>query len=85
MEMSNEYLDKQLLEAQQLLWSGSLHEVDQAHNIIANLIKDRQPAQKNPVSITKPPNLYYEKDITISQNIFPIDSQTFKPFYLKRV
>ena len=44
MEMSNEYLDKQLLEAQQLLWSGSLHEVDQAHNIIANLIKDRQPA-----------------------------------------
>ena len=43
MTMTNEYLDAQLLKAQQLLWSGSLHEVDEAHNIIAELIKDRQP------------------------------------------
>jgi len=41
MEMTKEYLDTQLIEAQRLLWSGSLHEVDQAHNIIANIIKDR--------------------------------------------
>jgi hypothetical protein len=44
MELSKEYLDKQLLKAQQLLWSGSLHEVDQAHNIISSLIKDRAEA-----------------------------------------
>ena len=39
--MSNEYLNSELYKAQQLLWSGSLHEVDEAHNIIAKLIKDR--------------------------------------------
>jgi hypothetical protein len=44
MELSKEYLDEQLLKAQQLLWSGSLHEVDQAHNIISSLIKDRAEA-----------------------------------------
>jgi hypothetical protein len=44
MELSNNYLDEQLLKAQQLLWSGSLHEVDQAHNIISSLIKDRAEA-----------------------------------------
>jgi hypothetical protein len=44
MELTKEYLDKQLLKAQQLLWSGSLHEVDQAHNIISSLIKDRAEA-----------------------------------------
>ena len=40
MEVTKEHLNKQLTEVQQLLWSGSLHEVDQAHNIIACLIKD---------------------------------------------
>jgi hypothetical protein len=40
MEVTKEHLNKQLTEVQQLLWSGSLHEVDQAHNIIVNLIKD---------------------------------------------
>jgi hypothetical protein len=44
MELSKEYLDEQLSKAQQLLWSGSLHEVDQAHNIISSLIKDRAEA-----------------------------------------
>jgi hypothetical protein len=40
MEITKEHLSKQLTDAQELLWSGSLHEVDQAHNIIACLIKD---------------------------------------------
>lgn len=38
MKMSETYINNQLYKAQQLLWSGSLHEVDEAHNIIANLI-----------------------------------------------
>lgn len=29
-----------LCDAQKLLWSGSLHEVDAAHNMIAKLIVD---------------------------------------------
>jgi hypothetical protein len=41
MKMSNEYLNDQLVIAQKLLWSGSLHEVDEAHNIISKLIKDK--------------------------------------------
>ena len=41
MEMSDIYINDQLSKAQALLWSGSLHEVDEAHNIIAKLIKDR--------------------------------------------
>ena len=41
MKMSDEYLNDQLSKAQALLWSGSLHEVDEAHNIIAKLISDR--------------------------------------------
>jgi len=41
--MSDEYLDERLSKIQALLWSGQLHEVDEAHNIIVNLIKDRQP------------------------------------------
>lgn len=34
-------IDQSLARAQALLWSGSLHEVDEAHNIITKLIKDR--------------------------------------------
>ena len=41
MKMSDIYINDQLNKAQKLLWSGSLHEVDEAHNIVSNLIKDR--------------------------------------------
>ncbi len=41
MKMSDIYINEQLSKAQSLLWSGSLHEVDEAHNIIAKLINDR--------------------------------------------
>ena len=41
MKMSDRYVNDQLDKAQKLLWSGSLHEVDEAHNIIAKLISDR--------------------------------------------
>ena len=41
MKMSDEYLNDQLSKAQALLWSGSLHEVDEAHNIVSKLIQDR--------------------------------------------
>ena len=40
MEVTKQHLNKQLNEVQQLLWSGALDEVDKAHNIIADLIKD---------------------------------------------
>ena len=35
-----------LSDAQKLLWSGSLHEVDEAHNMIAKLITDLDEEQK---------------------------------------
>ena len=41
MQQSDRYINEQLSKAQALLWSGSLHEVDQAHNIISKLIYDR--------------------------------------------
>jgi hypothetical protein len=41
MQMSDIYINERLNTAQKLLWSGSLHEQDEAHNIIAKLIKDR--------------------------------------------
>ena len=41
MKMSDEYINDRLNAAQKLLWSGSLHEVDEAHNLISKLIKDR--------------------------------------------
>ena len=41
MNMTDIYLDTQLFKVQQLLWSGSLHEVDEANNIVVDLIKDR--------------------------------------------
>ena len=46
MKMNHNSVDEVLAEAQALLWSGSLHEVDQAHNLISNLIRDRM-ALKN--------------------------------------
>lgn len=47
MTMSDEYINDRLNAAQKLLWSGSLHEVDEAHNIIAKLIKDRMDQQNS--------------------------------------
>jgi hypothetical protein len=47
MQMTNEYINDQLNKAQKLLWSGSLHEQDEAHNIIARLIKDREDLIQN--------------------------------------
>ncbi len=41
MQQTDIYINDQLSKAQALLWSGSLHEVDEAHNIVSNLIKDR--------------------------------------------
>lgn len=41
MQQADHYINQELNKAQTLLWSGSLHEVDEAHNIISNLIKDR--------------------------------------------
>ena len=41
MQQSDRYINEQLSKAQALLWSGSLHEVDEAHNIISKLIGDR--------------------------------------------
>ena len=38
-----QHIHNELVKAQSLLWSGSLHEIDQANNIIVNLIKDVQP------------------------------------------
>jgi hypothetical protein len=47
MKMSDEYINDRLNAAQKLLWSGSLHEQDEAHNIIAKLIKDRMEQVSN--------------------------------------
>ncbi len=41
MQQTDIYINDQLSKAQALLWSGSLHEVDEAHNIISDLIRDR--------------------------------------------
>lgn len=48
MEMTPQYIQNQLSRAQELLWSGSLHETDEAHNIVASLINDLQD-QRNSV------------------------------------
>jgi hypothetical protein len=39
--MSDNYINDQLNTAQKLLDSGSLHEQDEAYNIVSKLIKDR--------------------------------------------
>ena len=46
METTKEYINTELAKAQDLLWSGSLHEVDEAHNIVARLIEDLQQKRK---------------------------------------
>lgn len=40
METTKEFINNELAKAQDLLWSGSLDEIDTAHNIITNLIND---------------------------------------------
>lgn len=45
MHLTKEFINNELYKAQQLLWSGSLDEVDQAHNIVASLLKDLQRAK----------------------------------------
>ena len=40
METTKEFINNELSKAQQLLWSGSLDQIDTAHNIITNLIND---------------------------------------------
>ena len=44
--ISSNYIKEELAKAQALLWSGSIHEVDAAHNMITNLINDLQGQQK---------------------------------------
>ena len=41
METTKEYINNELIKAQQLLWGGSETENIEAHNIIAKLIEDR--------------------------------------------
>jgi tetrahydromethanopterin S-methyltransferase subunit A len=41
MTVSDQYVNKVLMEAQALLWGGSESENIEAHNMIAKLIKDR--------------------------------------------
>ena len=45
METTKEFINNELSKAQGLLWSGSLQDVDAAHNIIANLINDLQQSK----------------------------------------
>lgn len=45
-EMTKEFINNELSKAQDLLWSGSLHQIDAAHNVITKLIIDLQN-QKN--------------------------------------
>ena len=48
MQQTDRYINEQLSKAQALLWSGSLHEVDEAHNIISSLINDRMSKAGGP-------------------------------------
>ena len=47
MKMTDTYLNDQLNKAQKLLWGGSETENIEAHNIIAELISDREGLIKN--------------------------------------
>ena len=40
MELTKQLINNELSKAQQLLWSGSLDDVDVAHNIITKLVND---------------------------------------------
>lgn len=45
MHLTKEFISDQLSKAQQLLWDGGLTEHDQAHNIVADLLKDLAEAK----------------------------------------
>ena len=53
MKMSDQYLNDQLSKAHAGLWSGSLHEVDEAHNIVSNLIRDKLEQVSNQGQIVR--------------------------------
>jgi hypothetical protein len=40
MELNNEYLRTEITKAHNLIFSGSLHEIDEATHILARLIKE---------------------------------------------
>jgi hypothetical protein len=42
MEMTKGYINEELVKAQDLLWSGSINQIDAAHNLITNLILNLQ-------------------------------------------
>ena len=44
MHMTDEYVNNVLSDAQKLLWSGSLHEMDEAHNMLVKLILEKRDA-----------------------------------------
>lgn len=47
MHFTKEFINNELSKAQKLLWSGSIHEVDEAHNIVASLLADLQRAKNS--------------------------------------
>jgi len=40
MELTNEYIKSEITKAHELIFSGSLHEIDEATHILARLIKE---------------------------------------------
>lgn len=42
METTKQFINNELSKAQDLLWSGSLDQIDAAHNLITNLLLDLQ-------------------------------------------
>ena len=47
METTKEYINNELIKAQQLLWGGSETENIEAHNIVARLITDLERAKNS--------------------------------------
>ena len=47
METTKEYINNELIKARDLLWSGSLHECDEAHEIVNRLVNDLQRAKNS--------------------------------------
>ena len=47
MEVTKEFIANELSKAQDLLWSGTLDQIDDAHNIVAGLINDLQRAKNS--------------------------------------
>lgn len=47
MDLTKEFISNELAKAQQLLWSGSIDEMDRAHNIVSSLLADLQRAKNS--------------------------------------